>query len=326
MRPGLTLDQQLPAGELRRIDDVCDRFESAWRRGERPALEAYLDGFAGAARAQLLRGLLALDLDLRLRQGETPDVAYYREQLPDCDDIISSALRVNETNEHRGDVAAGDDSTDESPVHARSSVLAGSPDAAGYEILGELGRGGMGIVYKARQIALGRLVALKVIRSAEFASTAELIRFQNEAEAVAHLDHPHIVPIYEVGQLSGLRYFSMRLVQGESLDRRLGDYTTDLRAAARLVGTIAGAIDHAHQRGILHRDLKPANILIDAQGDPHVTDFGLARRIESDSELTHSGYPMGTPAYMSPEQARGDRDAFTTATDVYGLGQSFTHF
>jgi tetratricopeptide (TPR) repeat protein len=178
----------------------------------------------------------------------------------------------------------------------------------------------MGIVYKARQVALGRLVALKVIRSAEFASMAEQIRFQNEAEAVARLDHPHIVPIYEVGQLAGQRYFSMKLVQGESLDRRLRDYATDFRAAARLVGTIAGAIDHAHQRGILHRDLKPANILIDEQGNPHVTDFGLARRIEADSELTHSGYPMGTPSYMSPEQARGDRDAFTTATDVYGLG------
>ena len=191
---------------------------------------------------------------------------------------------------------------------------------AGYEILGELGRGGMGVVHKARQIALGRLVALKLIRSAEFATAAELSRFQNEAEAVARLDHPHIVPIYEVGQHRGLRFFSMKLIAGVSLDKKLAAFAADFAASARLVAIVAEAVHHAHQRGILHRDLKPANILLDEDGKPHVTDFGLARRIENDSELTQSGMPMGTPSYMSPEQARGERGALTTATDVYGLG------
>ncbi len=191
---------------------------------------------------------------------------------------------------------------------------------AGYEILGELGRGGMGVVHKARQTALGRLVALKLIRSAEFATAAELSRFQNEAEAVARLDHPHIVPIYEVGQHRGLRFFSMKLIAGVSLDKKLAAFAADFAAAAHLVAIVAEAVHHAHQRGILHRDLKPANILLDEEGKPHVTDFGLARRIENGSELTQSGMPMGTPSYMSPEQARGERGGLTTATDVYGLG------
>ncbi len=201
-----------------------------------------------------------------------------------------------------------------------STRLPGRSTADGYEILAELGRGGMGIVYQARQITLNRLVALKVIKSAEFATEAELIRFQNEAEAVAQLDHPHIVPIYEVGQKAGQRFFSMKLVTGSSLDKRLEDLSLDFKASARLVATIAAAIHHAHQRGILHRDLKPANILIDDRGQPHITDFGLARHIDTGSSLTHSGYPVGTPSYMSPEQVRGEKGSFTTATDVYGLG------
>lgn len=207
----------------------------------------------------------------------------------------------------------------------RADGGATSPEArawiiAGHEILYELGRGGMGIVYRARQIALGRPVALKLIRSAEFATPAELVRFQNEAEAVARLDHPHIVPIYEVGQDQGLRFFSMKLVEGSSLDKKLAGFTSDFAAAARLTALAAEAVHHAHQRGVLHRDLKPANILLDRQGKPHVTDFGLARRIDAGADLTQSGLPMGTPAYMSPEQARGDKGALTTATDVHGLG------
>ena len=189
-----------------------------------------------------------------------------------------------------------------------------------YELQKVLGEGGMGIVYKARQLSLNRPVALKMIRAARFASADEVRRFQNEAEAVARLDHPHIVPIFEVGRFEDQHYFSMKLIAGESLDKRLKDYVADPRRAARLVAIAAGAVHHAHQRGILHRDLKPANILIDADGQPHVTDFGLAKRVEGDSELTQSGAILGTPAYMAPEQASGKRGAVTTATDVYGLG------
>ena len=137
----------------------------------------------------------------------------------------------------------------------------------------------------------------------------DLRRFQNEAEAVALLDHPHIVPIFEVGRYEEQRYFSMKLIDGTSLDHKLVDYCTNPKAAAMLVAKMADAVHHAHQRGLLHRDLKPSNILLDERNEPHVTDFGLAKRIEGDSELTQSGAILGTPAYMAPEQASGNRAA-----------------
>jgi WD40 repeat protein len=192
-----------------------------------------------------------------------------------------------------------------------------------YELIGELGRGGMGVVYRARQVSLNRPVALKMIKAGVLADGDELRRFQNEAEAVALLDHTGIVPIYEVGEHNGQRYFSMKLVLGSSLAERLPAFRDESRAAAALLAEVAEAVHHAHMRGILHRDLKPANILVDEAGHPHVTDFGLARKVEGDSELTASGAILGTPSYMAPEQASGKRSSITTATDVYGLGAVF---
>ncbi len=189
-----------------------------------------------------------------------------------------------------------------------------------YEIRRELGRGGMGVVYEARQVSLNRPVALKMVRAGLLAGDDELRRFQNEAEAVALLDHPGIVPVYEVGAHDSQHYFSMKLVPGGSLVPLMPRYRDDPRAAARLAAEAAEAVAHAHARGILHRDLKPANILVDDQGRPHVTDFGLAKKVEADVEITQSGAILGTPAYMSPEQASGRRGAVTTASDVYGLG------
>src|SRR5262249_35779456 len=185
---------------------------------------------------------------------------------------------------------------------------------------GVLGQGGMGVVYKARQLSLNRPVALKMIRAGIWADDDEVRRFRNEAEAIANLDHPRIVAIHEVGQFQGRHYFSMKLVEGPSLEKRLGEYAAQPRTAARLVAEIARRVHHAHQRGILHRDLKPSNILLDPEGHPHVTDFGLAKKLAGDGTLSVSGSILGTPQYMSPEQAAGQRSAITTATDVYGLG------
>ncbi|MEX2212834.1 MAG: protein kinase [Phycisphaeraceae bacterium] len=190
-----------------------------------------------------------------------------------------------------------------------------------YELLQEIARGGMGVVYEAKQISLNRTVALKMILAGQLAGEAEVKRFQQEAEAAANLDHPHIVPIHEVGQYKGRHYFTMKLIEGGPLSEHLPRLKGDLRASATLMMKVAKAVHFAHQRGILHRDLKPANVLLDGNDEPHVTDFGLAKRVDADAGLTitHPGGVLGTPAYMPPEQARGEKN-LTTAADVYSLG------
>ena len=189
-----------------------------------------------------------------------------------------------------------------------------------YELLEEIGRGGQGVVFRARQKSLNRTVALKVIGLGQWATPAHLKRFRREAEAVASLDHPCIVPIYEVGERDGQCYFSMKLVEGGQLDEVIKHAPMSIRQAVQLVAKVARTVHYAHEHGILHRDIKPGNILLDVKGEPHLTDFGLARLVESESTVTRTLEVLGTPSYMAPEQAAGDKAKLTRTTDVYGLG------
>jgi serine/threonine-protein kinase len=192
-----------------------------------------------------------------------------------------------------------------------------------YELLEEIAHGGMGVVYRARDTALNRDVALKMILAGQFASEREVKRFRAEAEAAARLDHPNIVPIYEVSEQDGRPFFSMKFIEGGTLTGRLAASTAPInhREAASLLVKIARAVHHAHQRAILHRDLKPGNILLDARGEPQVSDFGLAKCLDSAEGLTLSGAMFGSPSYMSPEQAAGQPERLTTASDTYSLGR-----
>src|SRR5436190_7102888 len=189
-----------------------------------------------------------------------------------------------------------------------------------YELLEEIGRGAQGVVFRARQKSLNRIVALKVISLGQWASKAHLKRFRREAEAAASLDHPSIVPIYEVGERDGSCYFSMKFVEGGQLDEVVRRTPMSIRQAVELIAKVARTVHYAHERGILHRDIKPGNILLDAKGEPHLTDFGLARLVETESTMTRTLDVLGTPSYMAPEQAMGNNAAVSSVTDIYGLG------
>ncbi len=189
-----------------------------------------------------------------------------------------------------------------------------------YELLDVIARGGMGVVYRARQVSLNRVVALKMILAGKLADQADVSRFHAEAEAAAILDHPGIVPIYEIGEHKGQHYFSMGYVDGESLSDRIKDGPLPPREAAAYMLKIAEAVAFAHQHGVIHRDLKPSNVLLDGAGELKVSDFGLAKRVQSDSDLTATGQVLGTPSYMPPEQASGEVDDITELSDIYSIG------
>jgi serine/threonine protein kinase len=324
--------ERVVAGDLdqaRRVHAVCEDFESRWRAGDKPSIEDLVTRADYDSRPALLEELLILELELRRAAGEHPNLAEYRSRFAVDDDRVEAAFAQAAvaapapwelvTVLHRGT------STDGRPTAADGPAFDHVGD---YDLLEEIARGGMGVVYKARQRGANRLVALKMILSGKMASADERERFLREAELAANLDHPHIVPIFEVAESQGCPFFSMKLVEGESLShqikakKRAGD-GHDPQAAAHLMATIARAVQYAHERGFLHCDLKPSNILIDREGRPYVTDFGLAKRASEDSAVSMSGAIMGTPSYMAPEQASGSRKGLRPTTDVYGLGAIF---
>ncbi len=267
--------------------------------------------------AEILEELIA-----RLQRGDPVEIEQYVSANPD----LAEELRELWATVALAEAVGGSDST-WGPGRMEASP-AGLPlpcRFGDYELLEELGRGGMGVVYKARQLSLRRLVAVKMILRGPLASEGDRERFAAEAQAAGRIDHPGIVPVYEVGEHEGRPYFCMKFVEGDTLATRLAEGPLEPREAARILSEVARAIDFAHHQGVLHRDLKPSNILLDAAGRAHVTDFGLAKQLADPQNLTRTGAVLGTPTYMAPEQAAGARGEMGPATDVYSLGSILYH-
>ena len=268
--------------------------------------------------------LLLADLTDRVQAGEAVDIAAACSEHPD----LAGELRELWGAVMIANVAGSSElqaTVDSAPQDGPLLKLDLPCRFGDYELLEEIGRGGMGIVYRARQVSLNREVALKMILRGQLASDVDRHRFQAEAEAAARLDHPGIVPVYEVRELDGQPYFSMKYVKGCTLSQLLSAGPMPAEEAARLLANVARAIHYAHRQGVLHRDLKPSNILIDDEGQPHVTDFGLAKRVGQAESLTRTGAVLGTPAYMAPEQAAGARGEVGPASDVFSLGSILYH-
>ncbi|MGO9466039.1 MAG: protein kinase domain-containing protein [Isosphaeraceae bacterium] len=327
--------QDLPLADLKRIDSLCDCFEAALQAGERPDAAQFLGEFAGPARDHLFRELLRLELEATRSRGERPDPPSYHARFPEHSEAIEetfallaldgpslhpSGKRAATVPVPGASVSRSTEVDGELPPAELKPVVLEALGSAGYEVIGELGRGGMGVVYLARKVALGRLCALKMVLAGAHAGPAALARFRAEAAAIARLQHPDIVQIYHVGEADGLPYLELEYLPGGGLDQALDGSPWPTETAACSVEIMARAIAQAHRQGIVHRDLKPANILLDATGRPKVADFGLAKILDSDDGLTKTRAVLGSPSYMAPEQAEGDARSVAATTDVYALG------
>jgi WD40 repeat protein/tRNA A-37 threonylcarbamoyl transferase component Bud32 len=325
-------DTRLDTTRLGRlVDEACDRFEAAWRAGDHPRIEDFLGGTTDSDRPVLLRHLLALEFDYRRGLGESPTASEYQRRFPGHEALIDLVFAefVAQSKVVRGaeleTLAFRKEPSDPSSGNAPSAPPCVFPSIPGSEILSELGRGGMGVVYKARQIRLNRLCALKMILPGAHTGAEFRARFLAEAETIARLRHPNIVQIYSLGDHEGRPYFEMEYIEGGSLARRLDGTPWSPLPAARMVAVLARAVGAAHRLGIVHRDLKPANVLLMADKTPKIVDFGLAKTLEADSHLTKSGVFYGTPSYAAPEQAEGLTKAVGPAADIYALGAIFYH-
>jgi hypothetical protein len=284
------------------------------------------DSSLGGSPQDLLLATLLSDMADDVAAGREVDFAAICGQHPElASDLrrLWGAVLITDIAGVASDQLPAVDSTD--PSSPRWQRLQLPTTIGDYELVEEIGRGGMGVVFRARQVSLGRSVAVKMILRGRLASDSDLQRFLSEASATARLQHPHIVPVYEVGDIEGRPFFSMKLITGLTLSDRLLDGPMPEREAAELIAVIARAIGFAHRQGIVHRDLKPSNILIDEDGTAMVSDFGLAKRFGVENDLTRSGMVIGTPSYMSPEQASGRRDNVGPASDIYSLGCVLYH-
>jgi Flp pilus assembly protein TadD/predicted Ser/Thr protein kinase len=293
------------------IDRICDDFESQWCAGSKPPAEAFLSQVEPVLQHRLLIELLGLEIDYRSRSDSPLNRDELQSRFPDRIDELTHLLDAGETLHRRADQTA----PPQNPLRFAPNTPFGD-----YELLEEIGRGGMGLVFRARNLRLNRIVALKMIASQASASDETVGRFFAEAKAAAQLDHPGIVPIYYVGQVEGQQFYTMAYIEGSNLSDRVQSGPLEVREACQLMREVALAVQHAHDHGIVHRDLKPANVLLDINNRPRIVDFGLAKHLWGATDLTASGQIMGTPNYMSPEQASGVPRTMSATIDVYGLG------
>ena len=324
--------------ESRQLASILQKLHEAWLRGQRLRLEVLLESpDAHGLEVDSLLQLILTEYQLRSDQGETPVADEYVARFPALEERIRRLPQIRQAMEvAKHELSAAEQQTVVPQIYPDESVTvipdqqilestyiprlasSGNDNAApqlgqrvkyfgDYELLSEIARGGMGVVYKARQANLNRIVALKMILSGQLASDDDIRRFYTEAEAAANLDHPGIVPVYEVGQHGGQHYFSMGFVDGQSLAGKLSEGPLAPPVAAELCRKVAEAIAYAHEKGVIHRDLKPANVLLDSRGEPKVTDFGLAKKMETDSGLTRTGSIMGTPSSCRRNKPPGKR-------------------
>jgi tetratricopeptide (TPR) repeat protein len=293
-----------------------------WQAGERVTVETYLEQEPGLnADPDAVLELICNEMVLREEAGAPPSLEEYLERFPQHAAELRIQFEVHQLLEASPTSGgAGGEEGVTAWLPAAAPPLAPGASLPGYEILGELGRGGMGVVYRARHLALKRVVALKVILAGTHAGARERAGFHAEAEAVARLQHPNIVQIYDIAEHNGLPYFSLELVDGHSLEHCAGGKQLPVNEAAQIIQTLARAIHYAHQQGVIHRDLKPSNILLSGEGTPKITDFGVAKLLDATSGRTRTGDFIGTPHYMAPEQAAGKSRDMGPAADVYALG------
>ena len=305
------------------LESLAQQFQSEWLAGTRPRIADYLSQATAADQAAVLARLMQVEMDLQGRSGETFAFQDYRAQFPQFAEVVEAAIAAQLAGAKDGTLgksAASTIAAQRSERPPAAAPLEPSSRFGDYELLGEIARGGMGVVFKARQVKLNRVVAVKMILAGQLASEEDVRRFYSEAEAAAKLDHPGIVPVFEVNEIQGRHFFSMAFVEGKSLQERASRGPLPQREAALIVRQVARAVHYAHQQGVVHRDLKPRNILLATDGTPKVTDFGLAKRVDGGSDLTMSGQILGTPGYMPPEQAAGRLEAVGPHSDVYSLG------
>ena len=316
---------ELSAAQISLIDEIRSRFAEDLRRGEQPWIETYLADVDETLRRPLLRALLEVELEFSSGRGEKKlSRETYRARFASHTKVVDALFDekfagVGDTEHY------ATSNTKNSLSDAPADGNAPPQEFKNYVLIREIARGGMGVVYEARQSGLDRTVALKMIITRGSPHPEDVERFYIEAQAVARLDHPNIVPVFEIGEHDGRHFYAMAYVDGESLAERIRRAPISSRETADLIAPVTDAIAYAHDNGIVHRDLKPANILLERGGAAKVTDFGIAKRMDDEAGLTATGQVLGTPNYMPPEQASGDIAQVGPAADVYSLGAVLYH-